>query len=445
MKTITKFSVLVVAMVASISMSNAATPTIDFETVGDKWFWAVFQNGPTVGGVATDVYENMTVPFANPSATGINTSANCMKFIEDPTAAPWGGFFTDDITGGITFTAQNCFVRVMVYKTAASPFGVKFEGDIPAIEKLVPNTKINVWEELTFDFSSEIGKTYKKLVILPDFATPRVGGSTTYIDNISFGTGTIVPPPADPTVAAPTPTTAATNVISIFSNAYTNVPVSSFRTEWSTGAMADLQIAGNDTKKYSDLGFVGIETTGTLVDATAMSYIHFDVWTPNMNELKFKLVDFGANGVWEQGGDNVEHELIFTPTKEVWNSYHVALSDFTGLTSKAHIAQYIISGAPLSIAYIDNIYFSKVASALSNNISTSTKCFPSQVANKLIVTSESEINSVVISSLLGQSVKTVTVNGLEKSMDVINLSAGNYIVTVNLQSGAVSTHKIVKL
>jgi hypothetical protein len=442
MKTITKFSVLVVAIVASISMSYAALTKIDFETKegGSEYFWAVFQNGPA----ATDVYENMTVPFANPSATGINTSAKCAKFIADPTAAPWAGCFTDDL-GSFTLTDQNCKVKVMVNKNVISNFGVKFEGDAGNVEILVANTKTNEWEELTFDFSGKIGVTYKRLVLLPEFPSARTAGSLTYFDNISFNpAGTIVQIPV-PTVAAPTPTTAATNVVSIFSNAYTNVPVSSFRTDWSSGTMTDLQIAGNDTKKYSDLGFVGIETTGTLVDATAMSYIHFDVWTPNMNELKFKLVDFGANGVWEQGGDNVEHELIFTPTKEVWNSYHVALSNFTGLTTKAHIAQYIISGAPLSIAYIDNIYFSKVASALSNNISTSTKCFPSQVANKLIVTSESEINSVVISSLLGQSVKIVTVNGLEKSMDVSNLSAGNYIVTVNLQSGAVSTHKIVKL
>jgi hypothetical protein len=71
-----------------------------------------------------------------------------------------------------------------------------------------------------------------------------------------------------------------------------------------------------------------------------------------------KLVDFGANGTY-QGGDDVEHELTFTaPTQNAWNYYSINLSDFTGLTTKAHIAQIIMSGSGGDY-YIDDIYFSK--------------------------------------------------------------------------------------
>jgi hypothetical protein len=38
----------------------------------------------------------------------------------------------------------------------------------------------------------------------------------------------------------------------------------------------------------------------------------------------------------------------------------VPLSEFTGLTTKAHIAQLVLSGAPAGTVYIDNVYFSKV-------------------------------------------------------------------------------------
>ena len=120
------------------------------------------------------------------------------------------------------------------------------------------------------------------------------------------------------------------------------------------------------------------------------------------------------------------------------------LTTYTGV-NKADLFQFKLDGGTGGTFYMDNLYLYKVASGIDKNISKSTKCFPSQVTNKLMVTSENEISEVMISSLVGQTVKTFIVKGLEKSMDVSNLSAGNYIVKVNLQSGAVSTHKIVKL
>lgn len=177
----------IVVAATTTAVITSGIPTINFETVGQDWSWTVFQNG--AGG--SDVATNLTTPVSNPSATGINTSASCAKFIENPTAAPWGGFFSDNI-GTVTFNATNCIVKVMVYKDKISPFGVKFEGagGNPAFEVLVPNTKINEWEQLTFNFTNKIGQTVKRLVFLPDFLIPRATGGTTYIDNISLSDGT---------------------------------------------------------------------------------------------------------------------------------------------------------------------------------------------------------------------------------------------------------------
>jgi Secretion system C-terminal sorting domain len=173
--------------------------------------------------------------------------------------------------------------------------------------------------------------------------------------------------------AAPTPTVAAANVISLFSNAYTNVPVDTWRTGWSpaTVTFSDLQIAGNDTKLYTNLSYVGVEFTGSnLIDATAMQYYHVDVWTPNATEFKVKLVDIGANGAFG-GGDDVEHEYTMPSlTQGGWNSYNIPLSAFTALTTRAHLAQMIFVGIPFgsTTAYIDNVYFYNVPNAptLSN-------------------------------------------------------------------------------
>ena len=137
------------------------------------------------------------------------------------------------------------------------------------------------------------------------------GNGDIYLDNIYFHKASGGGGGDEPTTAAPTPTHNAASVISMFSNAYTNVGVDTWRTDWSSATLEDIQIEGNDVKKYTDLDFVGVETTGpNLIDASAMTHIHVDVWTPNMTTVRIKLVDFGADGAFE-GGDDSDHELIF--------------------------------------------------------------------------------------------------------------------------------------
>jgi hypothetical protein len=58
----------------------------------------------------------------------------------------------------------------------------------------------------------------------------------------------------------------------------------------------------------------------------------------------------------------VEHELTFdaasTPPLATgqWVSFDIPLANFTGLTTKGHLAQLIISGDPDTV-YVDNVYF----------------------------------------------------------------------------------------
>lgn len=167
-----------------------------------------------------------------------------------------------------------------------------------------------------------------------------------------------------PKTPAPTPTVDAGKVISLFSNAYTNVLVDTWNTRWqfSTAEDFDLKIAGDDVKRYRDLNFVGIEFSAQPINATAMTYFHLDIWTPDPTELpksfKVKLVDFGANGIFG-GNDDTSHELSFSrPTlvSNEWVSLDIPLSNFTGLTNRAHLAQMVLSGEVPNV-YIDNVYF----------------------------------------------------------------------------------------
>lgn len=174
------------------------------------------------------------------------------------------------------------------------------------------------------------------------------------------GALTINPKPA-PLTAAPAPALPAANVISLFSDSYSNVPVDTWSASWDLADVTDTQISGNHVKKYTNLTYAGIEFTGAhLIDATSMTHFHVDVWSGSGTTFKVKLVDFGANGIF--GGDDKEQELTFnagsTPAFSplAWRSLDIPLASFVNLTTRAHLAQLILSG-DVGTVYVDNIYF----------------------------------------------------------------------------------------
>ncbi len=175
---------------------------------------------------------------------------------------------------------------------------------------------------------------------------------------------TSVGPAVLPTTAAPAPTRDAANVISLYSNAYTNVPVDTWNTRWqfSTADNFFIQVAGDDVIRYKNLNFVGIEFKTPPVNASGMQFFHMDIWTPDAtsapNNFKVLLVDFGANGVFG-GGDDSQHEITITSPTLVsnnWVSLDIPMSSFTGLASRAHLAQMVLSGT-LPNVFVDNVYF----------------------------------------------------------------------------------------
>ncbi len=162
-----------------------------------------------------------------------------------------------------------------------------------------------------------------------------------------------------PTLAAPTPLNAPVDVISLFSNAFTNVQVDTWSAVWDVADVANLTVAGNDTKVYTNLTYAGVEFAAFPVDATTMTHLHADVWMPAATVFRIKLVDFGANGVYG-GGDDTEAEVEKNGlTTKTWQSLEFALSDFTGLASRAHLAQMIVTSSAAATVYFDNIYFHK--------------------------------------------------------------------------------------
>ncbi len=189
--------------------------------------------------------------------------------------------------------------------------------------------------------------------------------NTVYVDNVYFRGGTAPPPAQAPTEPAPTPGHQVDDVISLFSDAYTDATVDTWSASWDQADVEDVAIEGDAVKKYTNLVFAGIEFTSATIDAASMTHLHIDFWTPDPTAdpaaFRVKLVDFGADGAFG-GGDDTEHEVALTANSDPglatrrWVGYDLALSDMANLTARGHLAQLIISGDPNTV-FLDNIYF----------------------------------------------------------------------------------------
>lgn len=176
-----------------------------------------------------------------------------------------------------------------------------------------------------------------------------------FIDNVSLRQAN------SPASALPGPGVADSMVVSIFSDDYIDVAVDTYRTPWSSG-FTKFSIDSVDNNKfitYDSLDFVGIEMTSTPLDISEMTHVYFNVWTPNTDVMRIKLVDFGDDGTFG-GGDDSEHEVTFENyPKSQWLTANIPLYVFEGLNGDENIAQIIFSAAPVneSTLHIDNLLF----------------------------------------------------------------------------------------
>lgn len=171
-----KITILMALLFTLTAGQTFAQVDLDFEPAGTGagYTWTVTENGT-----------NPPMAFiANPDMT-TNTSATVAEFTAEMAGQTYALCFTDDM-GTVTFDATNATVKIMVWKPVISNVGIKFETPgVGAKEVLVANTVTNQWEELTFDFSSVIGESYTRVVIIPDFAA-RAQDNTVYFDNLTF-------------------------------------------------------------------------------------------------------------------------------------------------------------------------------------------------------------------------------------------------------------------
>lgn len=325
-----------------ISLFSEAYTNVPVNTWRTDWSGGLLED-VTIAGNAMKKYTNMGfvgIETVNPNQ--INATGMTYFNID-----VWSPNFTTIGIKLVDFGADNAF---------GGGNDVESQVDYPALSQ-------NAWHTIKIPMSAFTALTTKEHI--SQFILVSDNNATLFIDNVYFSNEapTI---PAVPTVAAPDPTIAAANVMSLFSGVYTNVPVDTWHTEWSMAGYEEIAIAGNDTKKYTNLSFNGIETVGpNALNISDMTHFNINVWSGDFTQLRIKLVDFGADNAF-QGGDDSEQELTYqAPVQGQWISYHIPLSSFANLTGKEHLSQIIISSNGTSTVYVDNVFFNSETVVIS--------------------------------------------------------------------------------
>ncbi len=167
---------------------------------------------------------------------------------------------------------------------------------------------------------------------------------------------------------APIPTRNPNDVISVFSDAYTNVPVTYYNGFWTPGSTtgsADFSVNGDNILNYTNFNYVGTAFTNPTLDVTTMTHVHFNMYIPGTVPPNFDFLisieDWGPNQV-DNGGDDTRQQ-IFVNSSQVQPNTWITIEATLNLVNRNNIGLIIyenINGSSLSNFYIDNVYFYKL-------------------------------------------------------------------------------------
>ena len=275
---------------------------------------------------------------ANPVSGGINTSGKVVEVLQIAGTEPWAGFFFD-LAEKVDFSV-NRTLKIKVYSPEVDHnVTLKLEDIEDAnINKEIQalTTVANEWEELSFVFSPGDDAKFDKAVLFFNFLGDKDVDTTHYFDDIVLveGDGSGGGNDEAPTTAAPAPILPEADVISIFSDAYTDGSGTDFNPDWGQATVVTQEdIAGNNTLKYENLNYQGTAFASPL-DVSGMTMLHVDYWTADSTGFNGFLISTGP----------AETPHAFEVTTGQWVSVDIPLSEFSSVVDLADVIQMKFDG-----------------------------------------------------------------------------------------------------
>ncbi len=331
-------------------------------------------NKTTITNVALDeTWKRLVLPIPNPAR--LTNERGMFWYSESEGAAAVTVMFDEIIFANVP--------------TISNPRPAMNNGNAGAVEALlgevvpIPATKTtyNVDGEdmvvghspIHFDYIS----SNEDVAVAQDGVVRAVGGGTAVItaklDTLDVAgqvTVTVVAPPSEP---AATPTHPGSDVISLFSDAYDDIAVTTWLAQWSTASGVYAQtVAGDSVLVYTGLKggglgpYAAIEFSANQIDAASpgMTHLHLDVFATAGTMFYVKLVDVGPDRNYGGGDDTEKLALFFSSTDPAfvareWSSLDIPLETFFSGMNFGNVAQLIVQSPDVGTLYVDNIYFHK--------------------------------------------------------------------------------------
>ncbi len=338
------------------ALPSLNTATIDFECNGNPFSeegalsdanltgtWGRF------GGAAGVEYLELDY-VDNPNPGTVNSSSKVLKIEEDAGIEPWAGFFFN-LNEKIIFPAGQEAISIDVHSAAPGQnVLLKIEDSSNSDnfkEATVTTTATGAWEKLVYNFSAEDSNKYDRIVIITAINITNSAETTYYIDNIAFSTPVAVEEVSSPTAAPTAPSLDAADVMSVFSDSYTDVAGTDFNPNWGQSTQVSTEdLGGNLVLKYASLNYQGTAFASAL-DVSGYTSIHLDYWTSDSTALNFFLISSGE-------GKEKAKALDVSSLGE-WKSVDIALTDFSDVVDLADVIQFKVDGN--GTVFFDNIYF----------------------------------------------------------------------------------------
>ena len=418
----------------AISFTGFGQTTIDFEPegVGMDWNWTVDANG-----------SNAPLEFvSNPNPTAVNSTDVTAKFTASPNGQPWALAYTD-AAGSITFTENNSLVKMSVLKTVATTVAIKFEDSTnPSFFKQieVANTVTNGdWEELSFDFSTVIGNSYDRMVIIPDFLA-RSEPHLLYFDQISFNSGGAVEDYNLEDIDFETDGFGANWVWTVHNN-HSNPALEIVPNPNLSSSNSSENVAKFTSKADGEAwALTFTDNIGTFLFNQYNKIVSLKVRKEVATNfgVKFEYVDpTNAQVLYFK-----ELQLPTTVTDGNWEALHF---DFSSEIGTAYNRLVIIpdfeSRSQDNISYFDEVSFSSVA-GFQNVFFNSLKLVPNPAKNWVQISGDFDaITAVKIFDVQGKLVKEII--SFQDQINISDLKAGLYFVQITAANKTTSKKLVV--
>ena len=264
--------------------------------------------------------------------------------------------------------------------------------------------------------------------------------NTFYVDDVTWTNGEVNALDATPAQAAPTPTHAAADVMSVISAHYNSgVPITNVNPGWGQATQTSLvTINGEEILKMKTLNYQGHDLTHT--DVSSMTHLHADVWSENGGETL---------AIFPLDGSNPEPRSGPIALQAGWNQVDIELANLPVGTFGGTIKQFKYSndlngGANLPLVYVANLYFYADSTASVDKIQGfELSLYPNPATDIVNINTSISIDNVRIYDLTGRIVMEANPNKMNFDLDVTDLSKGVYLVKLNAGNKEATT-KLIK-